>query len=699
MKTWNRFPFVRLIIPLIAGIIAALCYPYATVPLLLAPVVFIIYILLELVFRRKIHYGYRWIYGLLVNFILIVVGYQLTLINTPLFDKDNIVHQENIDQLIVRVVDPVSERPNSYKLLGRVVSIIDSSGIRPASGKVLLYFEKEERVKNIAYGDELLIASKIAAVDPPGNPGEFDYRRYLSNKGIYNRGFVSQDNWKITGEGYGNPVKALGIKLRNKFLKILEENKISGKEYAVVSAILLGYDDHLDPDQRRQFAGAGAMHILCVSGLHVGIIYVILNSLLAFLNRKRWTRFLKVFLLLILIWFYAAVTGFSPSVLRASTMFSFIIAGRTMRRKANIFNMIAASAFFLLVYDPYILTEVGFQLSYLAVTGIVLLYKPIYNLYISDHFLLRKIWQITAVSIAATLFTFPLTVFYFKQFPVLFLITNLVAIPASMLIIYLGLAVLLTSFVPVFSNLVAWLLVWVIKLLNFSVRFIEGLSFSTWRGMHISQFEFMMLVILIISLTVIFYARRKGFLFLLIFSSFGIVISLSIRNYQHAVQNKIAIYNVRKSTAIDFVEGKKGFFLADSSLVKDPSKIDYHISGYRAGLGLKQPTLVSPSDTLIETSTFLKDHEIIQFGGKRLVLLGPGKKYVPGEKPFDVDLVIFTHDPKIRMADLIRIFRAKQVIFDASNQWYNIEKWKSDCDALKINYYDVSERGAWLAEL
>ncbi|OQX80487.1 MAG: hypothetical protein B6D61_01860, partial [Bacteroidetes bacterium 4484_249] len=387
MKIWHQYPFIRLVIPVIIGIISAV---YLDLPLFipssLLTGIIVIYAIIIFVFSKKVGYKLRWISGALINIFILLAGYQLTILNTPKFDRQNIINYSTLsDKFLIQVTEPVAEKPNSYKVVANALLFKDSIEWKKISGKIILYFEKDSLVRDIEYGDQLVIHTRLNEVKPPQNPGEFNYKKYLSNKGIYHQGFVKCGQWQILKRNTGNPVKAFGIALRNKFLEIFESNHLTGREFAVASAILLGYDDKLDADQQREFSGAGAMHILCVSGLHVGIIYVILSNLLIFLNKKRNLRIIKVFVLLILIWFYALITGFSPSVLRASTMFSFIIIGQSMKRKANIYNSIAASAFLLLVINPYIITQVGFQLSYIAVLGIVTLYRPIYILLIPDN--------------------------------------------------------------------------------------------------------------------------------------------------------------------------------------------------------------------------------------------------------------------------------------------------------------------------
>ncbi|MCD4696616.1 MAG: ComEC family competence protein, partial [Bacteroidales bacterium] len=487
----------------------------------------------------------------------------------------------------------VTERPNSFKTIAKVKLAGDKNKPEKTTGKIMVYFEKGENAEKLNYGDLIVLNGRISEIPSPRNPGEFNYQRYLSNKGIYHSVFLKSENWGLIHKRNTFSLKAMGINIREKLLVILKDNGISGDEFAVASAILLGYDENLDAELKRQFSGAGAMHILCVSGLHVGIVYVILNGLLFFMNRKRSLRVIKVFILILLIWFYALITGFSPSVLRASTMFSFIILGRSVKRKTNIYNMLAASAFLLLVINPYILWEVGFQLSYLAVTGIVLLFKPVYGIFIPRNIILDKVWQITVVSLAATVATFPLSIYYFDQFPNLFLLTNLVAIPASILILYSGLAVIGFSFIPAISNLFGTILSLILKGLTISVGWIEGLSFATTRGIYITSIELILILLILASLYRVIIAKNKMPGTYLVVLLFILSISFTNRRISNLHQEKIVVYHVNRFPAIEFIKGKKSVLLTDSLLIQNPTNLEYAIRGNQTKQGIEQNTPIS----------------------------------------------------------------------------------------------------------
>ncbi len=698
MKIWHQYPFVRLVFPFIAGIATAISFNFP-LPFSLLPVILLlltIYGLLVMVFSRKISYGWRWLNGFLINLILFSAGYEITRFNTASFNPRNISHfsvQQSV--ILIQVTEPVTERPNSYKIVAVALGFRDSINWKPTSGKIMLYFEKDSAVRRINYGDQLILQTTLNPVNPPMNPGEFNYKRYLANRGIYNQGFVKADSWQILAPDRGNPIVAFSIKVRNNFLHILESENIKGDEFAVASALLLGCTDYLDADQMKEYSGSGAMHILSVSGLHVGIIYLFLNFILYFLNKNRLTRILKVLMLILLIWIYALITGFSPSVLRASLMFSIIILGELITRKINMYNTLAASAFLLLLIWPYLITDVGFQLSYLAILGIVWLYRPICNLYVPSNKIIRIIWQTSAVSVAATIATFPLTIFYFRQFPNLFLITNLIAIPLSTLIIYVGIMVLATSALQVLSSLLATLMSKMIWMLNYSIKFIEAQPFAVLRGIHINSIEMLLLFLVVISLSAFLFIKVRSYLYVAISLTLVILFSTTIRHFNNQFQRKIVAYNINKSTAIDFIEGKKGVLITDSTLVNDGSKFGYHIQNNRIISGIHPKEGIVSKYQDLRMKHLFKQGNTIRFYNKSLVLIDPNFTFFPTQSKLKIDFLLLSHDPDITISELATTFDFDLIIIDNSNSFWKTKQWTKECEQSGIQFYSMRNNGAW----
>jgi competence protein ComEC len=702
MKFWQQYPFIRLVAPLIAGIILAIKIkiPIGNISYVMAFLLLLFHGWLTFLLKRKLTFKLRWLSGIPINLFLLITGYQLVIINTARFDRNNIsLFSGKNSDIIFRVIEPPVEKPNSFKIIGMPVYLKDSLDWKQTSGRVLLYFEKDSLVSKIHYGDEILLHTTLNPVNPPQNPGEFDYKNYLSNRGIYDQAFVKSGEWTTIASDKGSGLISISTRLRNHFLYILESCKVTGDEFAVVSALLLGCSDYLDAEQLREYSGSGVMHILSVSGLHVGIIYIFLNFLLSFMDKKRSLKVFKAALLILLIWFYALVTGLSPSVLRASAMFTAIIIGDVINRNAHIYNTLAASAFILLILNPYMITSVGFQLSYLAVIGIVWLYRPLNTLYLPKNRILRYIWQTTAVSIAATITTIPLTIFYFRQFPNLFILANLIAIPLSTLIIYTGITVLLTSSINFLASFLSIILVFLIKALNSCMSFIEGLPFAVTHGLYINKWQMVIVAVMIISICSFLMVKNNRYLLVSIVMTLILMISFMVRNISHLTQNRIMVYSIPKSTAIDFISGKQVVMVADSALLKDQNKFDFHVKNNRIISGLvsanKDPVFISDYR---DNNLFIKNG-FLQFGEKKLVMIGSDFFSADTDKGTKVDYLLLSHDPDISVHKIAEMFSFEMIIIDNSNSLWRTNKWIDECKTEGFSYYSTRERGALKIEL
>ncbi|MCD4735727.1 MAG: ComEC family competence protein [Bacteroidales bacterium] len=684
--------------PFLAGIITGLVLkvPWNVTWLLLINIILLIPLW---ILRKRVSYRYRWIPGISLNITLFALGILNQNYQTPSNDFKHIVNQEMYsDRYMVRLLEDIAEKENSNKAFANVLFYKTDSCWKQAFGKVILYFEKDSFSGTLKYGDILYADIKLKKVAPPQNPGEFDYRRYLANRGVYVTAYVNKKNWMFTGKADKNPVYNAGYNIRKKFLGIFRENGITGEEYAVISALLLGYDNYLDPEMMKKFSGAGAMHILCISGLHVGIIYVILSTLFSFLRRKRSLVICRVILIMGFIWLYALITGLSPSVLRASTMFSFILVGNSLNRRTSIYNSLAASAFFLMLFDPYIITEVGFQLSYLAVTGIVITYRPVYRLLFVRSIILDRIWAITVVSFSATLFTFPLSVYYFHQFPVLFLVSNLIAIPASTIIIYAGLLVLAFSSIHFMAYFFTKILIWTVKALYVSVTFIESLPFSTFSNISIGFFGLFLLLLIVFTIIPVLTDFKPGKLFLPLALTVIFLSMVSIQKWINLSQNKLIIYSTPGNLAVDFIHGRSSVLLADSGFLSNRKNMDYKIGGNHIRNGIKETKKVEIEWQNYFDDFIVKKNSFIGFKILRLFILDrdfPGLNVIIPES----DLVILSGNPYLRINDLPDRLKFEKLIFAPNNSFNNITKWSNECDSLGINYHDVRKVGAFKISL
>jgi competence protein ComEC len=402
------------------------------------------------------------------------------------------------------------EKPNSKENLVEVLAWKDSLGWRPSKGKVLIYHQSQTPLRP---GDKILVQNSPEPIPPPMYPNEFDYRGFLARKEIHFRQFVGTKF--VLAERVENSFWTYPMEnLREKLSLLLKEKIPHTNSQSIAGALLLGQKQSLDPELRNAYAQAGVMHILAVSGLHVGILYAVFLFPLKGLQLGKKAR--KRYLLMIvgIIWMYAVLTGLAPSVVRASTMFSLITLGQMRDRKPSTFNVLAFSAILMIAFDPEVIFEVGFQLSYLAVAGIVLIQPLIVNLWLPSNRFLEYFWQLTAVSLAAQLATFPLSVYYFHIFPVYFLLANLLVIPLAFLIMQVGIPFLFLGWMPWIGESLGWVLSWMIEFQNQIALSIRDLPFGRLDRLTINLFG----MILVWGILLIWadweFGNRKKLLFL-----------------------------------------------------------------------------------------------------------------------------------------------------------------------------------------
>lgn len=699
-------PLPRLFLPFASGIVAYLLYGMPLPWFYHVAVLF----LLGIAWKFSAHlvakyFTSRMAYGLGVNSCLFVLAFFIAQQHDQQHCNRHFSRFSDYEgHLLVRVIEPVSERANSFRVVVSVRGFSNDSMNRPTSGRLMLYFQKDSLVAGIQYGDELVLENNYDMVSPPQNPHAFNYRRFLAMKNIFHSSYVRTGRWHLTGENNGVFFVRWALLIRQQAMDAFRENNLSGREFAVISALLLGYREYLDDDLRREFAGAGAMHILCVSGLHVGIIFMVLKYVFSFLCRLPGGMFLRTLFIIMFIWLYAAITGFSPSVLRASVMFTFVATGQSFRRPTNIYNTLAASAFVLMIANPFIITYIGFQLSYLAVISIVALQPPLYEIFKLKNKLLDKAWSIITVSIAAQLATGPLALYYFNQFPNYFLVTNLVVIPLASTIIYTALLTLLLSPIAYAGALMGKLLSLIVAFLHHSVRFIEGLPHSTSNGIYVSLPETFLIFILIVALSFsLMQKSRPAFVFSLALIAL-LVMSFSARSVSNANTGQFVVYSARRATAVDFFSGNQLLMLACKEFADDARQQEFAMSGMRLRHGHKEATHISylhKTDSVTRMQNFVKKNNLIAFGDKRLLIIHCQKQaalYKHLQQSLKPDYLLITGNPRIDLTALLEVVTPGLVILDASNSAWNAARWEEACHAAGVDVWNVMERGAYVGK-
>lgn len=691
MIRWIPYTFIRIAIFFISGILLGIYYPMAigqNIATILLITLLVAYLIAYVVFRflNKPLFNLGCI-GLPAVFL---AGYVHLLIQTDSRNPDHLIKiTEPVQYYRAIVTKYAEEKERSWKTEAKVTEVFTDTW-QHSSGKVVLYLSKDAFEAPFQYGDVLLIKGHPVPVEPPSNPGEFDYKRFLTFRNIYHQHFLKGEDVKTLGNDPPSEIMSLAIRARVWADRTLKQFVQGEREQAIATALVLGVTDGLDNELLNAYAATGAMHVLAVSGLHISIIYMILLWLLKPLQKVRAGPWILAVLSLVVLWAYAFVTGLSPSVLRAVTMFSFIAVARPARQSTNIYNTLAASAFCLLLFDPYLIMSVGFQLSYLAVLGIVYLTPRFYSVWEAQSYLADQVWKITCVSIAAQVATFSLGLLYFHQFPNYFLLSNLLVIPGSFMILVLGIVVLATSFISSLASVLGFLLTWTIKALNYVVFTVEAFPFSLVENIYITVFQCWLLMALIVAFVLL--QEYKHFNYTI--AAFVIAVLFTGFQWQHFSEKinirKITIYNVNGHSAIDLIDCGQTYFLTDSVLLHDRERLRFHVRPNRLESGVG----VIHTD---EPLPFVKEFQ----GGKviawkdRVIVHVLEKDFLLPEK-IRPDWIVIGNNAVYDISVINGLAtQAKKIILDSSNSYFYTERILNESSALNLDIYSVRHRGAF----
>lgn len=686
MFRWAPYVFVRFTLFFIAGILWAVYFPdslnerLAQVLLVLFTATYCI-----LWFNQQRNQRASDLGGFAFS-ILMLSGYVLVLLRTDARNGQHFIHSKDAIQYYKVTIHSVAqEKENSWKQEARVSEVCVENVWRDTEGKVLLYFSKTAYKEPFTYGDVLQIKGSPQQLTPPGNPGEFDYQRFLSFRKIYHQHFLQSKHVQYLGNEPASLLMHYAIQARVWSASQLAHAVKGVQEQGIANALVLGVTDGLDNEILHAYSATGAMHVLAVSGLHVGIIYGILLFLLKPVARQRGGQWTIALISLTVLWGYAFVTGLSPSVLRAVTMFSFIALAKPFRWSSNIYNTLSLSAFCLLLYEPYLIMSVGFQLSYLAVLGIVYLQRPLYQLWEAPHWLLDRIWQITTVSIAAQLATVSLGLLYFHQFPVYFIFSNLLVIPLSFVVLLLGLAVLVFSAALPLTALLGWLLTVFISLMNGSVTWVESLPYSLLDNLYITTDQSWLIMLVLISCLLLIQFKR----FYYLVSTFIFVACLSASQWWHFDQSvdkkELIVYKVPGHSAVDFIRTGNALLLADSVLLFDEEKFRFHIRPNRL-ISEITSAKVFPEDQIVSVSQGCR---LVAWHGKTMVIIEEKNAHIPSMK---VNFVLISNNAA-SLAAIRGKINFDQVIVDSSNSFYFADKLVKEAAEAHVPLHSVLHQG------
>ena len=690
----EEYFFVRILVPLTLGIGIFYFLPYENLIFIVSSICTVLFfsiLLLNISYRKLSVYKFKGFTGILIYLLFFFIGGLLSLTNNEKLKPDYFT-KKNFDYLRISVNNEPVTNNGILRFRASAVSGYSKNTQTKVSGQILLAIKLDHfSPLKIKYGDELIITAKYSTVEPPYNPAEFDFRHWLAIQNVYEQTFINQSNALKTNRNTGNPILRFALEWReqqiNKYRKFIKNDEA----FAIASTLILGYRADLSKETLAAYSKTGTIHALSVSGSHVAIIFLVLDFLLMFLDKIKSLKVLKFILICSLIWTYALVTGLSPSVVRSAIMITIFITAKTFAQNKNGYNTLAFAAFCQFIYDPFLIWDVGFQLSYLSVLGLIYLQPKIYKwVYIKNKWL-DKVWELIALSIAAQLATFPLCIYYFHQFPVYFLLGNLFISIPLMVIMILGIAILL-PLLDRLSPIFEWIIISTYQVL----KWIADLPYATFSSLWINLPA---LILLSLSLVFFIYAMakyNKKFLFVSISIFISYQFMMAYDSYKAINQKRIIFYTLRKNYAAAFIQGKQILLVTDL----DPNDKTFQFF-IQPALDQSQIEKIKIIDLLTDTITphfVLKNKQII-FNQYKILIIDNSFNHKKLDAKGKFNAVWLTGNTTFKINKLPAEVEYENIIVDATNKDYKIKWFKENEHNIKAHLQILKKNPAYLVQL
>jgi competence protein ComEC len=690
---WKTSPVVRLLFPLLAGIMTQWYLRFSLDLIVVCIGSFASAFILLFFLPASSIYLVKKFQGVIFHCLIISVALLLT------WNKDS-RHQaswyghanKDSSVLLVKVNEVLVEKTRSYKADAVVIAVMNGNEKKATSGKLLIYFSKDSTAPALEYGDIILLRKPLQAIKNSGNPGAFNYQRYAAFQQVYHQVFLQGKDWIKTSRANPGWFNSFLYKTRSYVLDALKSRiGNTSQELGIAEALLIGYKEDLDQDLVQAYSNTGVVHIIAISGLHLGLIFFVLTWLFDRVPVLKKSRHVKVVLLLGCLWLFSLLTGGSASVLRSAVMFTVIVIGKYYFRQSPVYNSMAASAFLLLCYNPYFLWDVGFQLSYLAVLGIVALQKPIYRLIYFKNGMVRKLWNMISITLAAQLATFPVCIYYFHQFPNLFLVTNLLTVPLSTAIIFGEILLVMISGFDGLASYTGSMVTWLIRGMNRIILFFDSFSFSIVDHIYANILTTWLLYALLAFFCGWLLHKKKYLLRVALICLAGFSGVHAFAKIKLQQQKKMVIYNVPKCKAVDFIV-KNDFVFVGDPVLKQPGHLqNFHLKPARTDLQASREFATLPA---LQHKNFYW-----QFYDRKMIFLDSALVFEPAASLTAIDVLLISKNPAIKITDIAKVVHPGIVVFDGSNSLWKIENWKKECEELNLRFHSVSEQGAFVMEV
>ena len=674
-----NFTIIKLTIFFIAGILIGYFFPIELHTSLISMGIIFLLLLITYKIQKKQFKQPIW-FGALTFIAMINTGVlTVNLHNQKNFSNhySNYISEDTneLHNLIFRIREVL--KPGNYydKYVIEILNIDDSVSV----GKSLLNIKKDNLSKLLTVDQTFSVRTEFKNLIHPLNPGQFDYKNYLKKKYIYHQLFAD-NNSLLKLETTKTTVFGLANSIRSHINSKLRRYNFEPDELAIINALLLGQRQDISETVYKSYTNAGAIHILAVSGLHIGIILIILNFLFKPLEQLKNGKLIKAGILISLLWSFAIIAGLSASVTRAVTMFSIVTLGLNLNRPTNIFNTLSISILVLLLFKPLFLFDVGFQLSYLAVFAIVVIDPIFYKLWQPKNWILDKYWHTITITFAAQFGIIPISLFYFHQFPGLFFLSNLVIIPFLGILLGLGILVILLAVLNALPQILASIFGSIIGWMNDFVGWVAHQEAFLFKDISFSLFYVLAFYLLIVSFFKLFFRKNYKNLRLFLFALVSIQCAFIYTEFSKPANRLVVFHKSRYSLIgnitqqhIEIANDFDSLTAVQNNIIRD-YKVENHIS------------------TIKETN--IPDFYLLN--NKKLLIVDSLGIY--GINNFKGNYILLRQSPKINLNRLIDSLNPKQIIADGSNYKSYVEQWEAICKKRKLPFHQTSKKGAFIID-
>lgn len=584
-------------------------------------------------------------------------------------------HYEPGSILEIKILEKLKNNDFYNRYLGEIIGV---DQLR-SEGEIMIRISNKDSLKQIQFDEKLLTSEKLVRFKEPLNPGEFNFKEYAKRKGLIFQLSLEKGSYIVTKD------KQLGIRskcliLRERILKSLIKQDFSPDEFMVIEALLLGRKEDLAKEITEKYKNAGAMHILAISGLHIGILLMIFNTLLKPIENIRHGKKVKLALLLLFLWFFALLSGLSPSVIRAVLMFSILSIGIVAKRSSNLDHYLFISLFLSLLSEPLFIFDLGFQLSYVALISIIGIGPIIKNLWTPRHKVLRYFWELFVVSFAAQLGILPLSLYYFHQFSGVFILSSLFVIPMLGIVLGGGYLMIFLDQIKYLPKIYVGIYSKLIESMNSIIGFIGRIEPLIYRDVYFNL-VLAILCYVLICFVVKFIKNRSIDHFVRLCFCGMILFSFLLFDYKMGqTKSNFIVFNQYKESL---------FFNRSGNAVTIYSNPDNKTAQfYKTIENFSKEHL---NLTLNQTNSI---KHFYKFHNKRIMVID--HESIKSDFGFEPDILILIKSPKINLNRLIMKIQPSVIIADGSNYQTYKSLWKKSAKAAGVLFHDTSNDGAFI---